>query len=64
MSAFAFGLRFADWAQSDRRGGVTVQAIRSRFGVSRATAYRWQRYWLDEIARQKALTHGSARNHE
>ena len=42
VSALEFALAFHDWALVNR---VTVESIRSRWGVSRATAYRYLNAW-------------------
>lgn len=39
QTALEFAMEFRDWA--DRQHAVTVESIRARWGVSRATAYRW-----------------------
>lgn len=44
LNSLEFALRFNAWAES-MKGGVTVDAIKSRWGVSRATAYRWFNAW-------------------
>ena len=41
-SALEFALAFNDWALANK---VTVESIRSRWGVSRATAYRYLNAW-------------------
>ena len=42
VSALEFALAFHDWALVN---SVTVESIRSRWGVSRATAYRYLNAW-------------------
>ena len=42
LSALEFALAFHDWALANK---VTVESIRSRWGVSRATAYRYLNAW-------------------
>ena len=42
VSALEFAFAFHDWALVN---SVTVESIRSRWGVSRATAYRYLNAW-------------------
>jgi transposase len=43
-TSFELALRFIDWA--NRLGGTPTRAqIQERYGVSRATAYRWKSAW-------------------
>ena len=42
LTALEFALAFNDWALVN---SVTVESIRSRWGVSRATAYRYLNAW-------------------
>lgn len=49
-SSFEFALVFAQWADS-RGGKVDCKSIMARFGVHRATAYRWITAWNDANAR-------------
>ena len=43
-SAFELAIRFHIWA-SERKGSMSIEDIRTSFGVSRATAYRWRSAW-------------------
>lgn len=37
---------FIAWAKT-QPAGVTPKTIRARFGISRATAYRWHKRWRE-----------------
>jgi hypothetical protein len=47
-------LVFVRWAQAHQTP-ITWQAIKDRFGCSRATAYRWLQAWHDEIGKEQAV---------
>ena len=41
-----FWIRFGEWCRNCRLP-ITAELIRSHFGVSPATSYRWLRAWKD-----------------
>ena len=50
--ALDFALAFLTWADAQRE--VTVEAIRERWGVSRATAFRWRLSYRTHVEQRDA----------
>lgn len=44
-TGFEAAIRFIDWADSQRQ--LTAEKVIARFGLGRATAYRWVRAYRD-----------------
>lgn len=52
-SSLEFAMYFNQWA-SERGNDPSVSDIRAHFEVSRATAFRWRRAYLDALERNAA----------
>jgi hypothetical protein len=46
-SLFELGIRFATWADNQRTP-LSYRLVMSKFGISRATAFKWLRAWKNQ----------------
>lgn len=51
------GMKFLLWAQAQRHF-PTIQQVRDRYGLSRATAYRWTTFLAEALGLDVADRHG------